>query len=304
MASTETSTDTQTIAPGGSFMVTTGDITGRVTTIDILTDGDCQVGITNSEDSGSTYDDLGDSYRVNTTSDLSSVWADGLIRATVTSNQASGNQEVTVVIKAYSVGTSSYVSPEDVWRTAGVNRGVVARGDVMWFIERAIAEVELMTERKYESTSITETYVGDNTNELFLDHHPILTLTTLTINGTSITPDYVDKWLNIGKLILTDEAEESKFIQNQLGERTTSVTYTYGTSTVPVYIKRLTECLTALMVLTYQTGGTYDDVTSYSMGGLEASVGEPWVNINATVKYIEKEVDRLMSHIRKQPHIA
>lgn len=304
MASVETFTDTQTIAAGGSFLVQTTDITGRVLTIDVLTDGDCQVGITNSEDSGSTYVDLTDSYRVNTASDLRSIWADGLIRATITSNELTDSQTVTVVIKAYSVGTSSYVSPEDVWRTAGVGASVVARGDVMWFIERAISEVELMTDRKYESTSVTETYLGDDTNELFLLHYPIISLTTLTINGDSVTPANVDVWKNIGKLILTDDAEESKFLSNLFGERTISVTYAYGESTAPSYVKRLIECLAALMLLTNQTGGTYDDVTSYSLGGLEASVGEPWVNINATVKYIEKEVDRLMSHIRKQTHMA
>lgn len=161
-----------------------------------------------------------------------------------------------------------------------------------------------MTGREYEATQVTETYAGDGSNILILDHCPIITLDTLTIDGTSVTPANVDVWLETGKLILTDDAEETKFRTEGDGSRTTSVTYTHGTSEVPEHIKRLTECIAAMMMLIHQTGGTYDDITSYTIGGVTASVGEPYMNIKATLEYLQREITELMKYVRKQPFMA
>jgi len=77
----------------------------------------------------------------------------------------------------------------------------------------------------------------------------------------------------------------------------------WGYSTAEYWYKRLVECLAAIMILTEQTGGTYDDITSYSIGDYTASLGEPWTNINRTVMNLKEEISRIMGFVKKAPAV-
>lgn len=61
----------------------------------------------------------------------------------------------------------------------------------------------------------------------------------------------------------------------------------------------MTEIMAAIMMLTQQTGGTFDDITSYGIGDYTASLGEPWTNINRTVQNLQKEFDTLLRNQKK-----
>ncbi len=285
------------------------DLTGRVQTVQLETNNRLTALIENSTDEGATWDHVGEKYTIDNMTDKRSTYADGMIRVTCTSDEASEGQAITLTIVSKFVD-HRWVTPEDVWRTAGISADVIPRGDVAWMIDRAIGSVKDMTGREYEvgGAQVTETYAGDDSNTLMVDHYPIITLSSLTIDGTSVTPSYVDIWADEGKFLLTTNAEETSFKSSTTGERLISVTYTHGvvdsSSEIPAHIKRLTECIAAIMALTHQTGGTYDDITSYTVGGYSAGVGEPYMNIKATVDYLQKEITKLMSNIRKQVFMA
>lgn len=281
----------------------TPDLTGRIHTVEVDTDGNCQVEIETSTDGGASWDTLNDDYQVDDVRDLRSILCDGIIRTTITSNEATASQTVTLTITTTSID-SFLVSPEDVWRTAGVGADVMPRGDVAFMINRAIGEVEGFTHRKYESTQITEKYAGDNGNVLMLKKYPVISVDNLSISQTAVTPGNVDVWENIGKLILTNDAEKTTFESESDGSRGIEITYTYGISDPPQNVKRLTECIAAVQILTAQLGGTYNDITSFDIGGINASLGEPWTNIDAAIRRLQSEIDWLLKNIQKQPYIT
>jgi len=304
MPDTSTYTKTYTVGAGvATVFPETPDLTGRVHTIEVNTDGDCQVEIQTSTDGGTTWEIFGDDYKVDNVRDKRSILCDGIIRTTITSNEASASQTVTLTIETTSI-SSMHISPEDVWRTAGITADVMPRGDVAFMINRAIGGVEGFTHRKYEATQITEKYAGDNGNILILKKYPVISLDTLTIDGTDVSPDNVDVWERIGKLILTNDAEKTTFESESDGSRSIEVTYTYGETEAPQNVKRLMECSAAIQILIAQLGGTYNDITSYSIGGLEASLGEPWTNIDAAIKRLQNEINWLLKQIQKQPYMA
>ena len=75
------------------------------------------------------------------------------------------------------------------------------------------------------------------------------------------------------------------------------VTGYYGDINIPSKIQQLTAILTAIRIFVNMTGGSFDDVTSYSMGGVSYSLGEPYTNMQATIKMLETEKTRLMKEI-------
>lgn len=294
----------KTVNAGQAWILpNTDDLTGRTHTVKVTSDGYCNIEIQNLVDG--TWETLCEGkYKLNKTTDLRSIWCDGEIRITILSLESSASQDISVTITSYEVGTDDWISPEDVWRTAGIDANVVARGDVMWFIERAVSEVEdSITKKKWTPTTVTETYEGDESNTLVLDNYPVISLTSLTIDGTSITPANVDIWKDTGKILLTDEAEETKFKTTTSGERLIEATYVYGTSEVPSYVKRLTECIAAVSCLIHQVGGTYNDFTNFQIGDVQANLGEPWVNIDNTIKRLKQDIDRLVANIRPAIHM-
>ena len=304
MPTTTPYTKTYTIAAGVAVVFPdTPDLTGRVHTVQVDTDGYCSVDIQNSRDGGTAWDTVGDDYNVDDTLDLRSVLCDGIIRTTITSNETADSQKVTLTIRTTSI-ESLWISPEDAWRTAGVGAEVMPRGDVAFMILRAIGEAEGFTHRKYEPTQISEKYAGDDSNILILRKYPVISVDSLSIDGTAVTPDNIDIWEKIGKLILTNTAEKTTFQSESDGHRSTEVTYTYGETEPPQNVKRLTECIAATQILIAQTGGTYNDITSFNIGGIEAAIGEPWTNIENAMKRLQLEIKDLKKQIRVQPYMG
>lgn len=72
------------------------------------------------------------------------------------------------------------------------------------------------------------------------------------------------------------------------------ITGTYGQTDVPDAIRQLCEIVSAIRIFVHLTGGSFDDVTSYQLGEYSESLGEPFTNLNATVRMLEVEKVRLM----------
>lgn len=296
----------KTLAPNEAYITpSTADATDTQIFITITTTKDTYVLPQYSEDSGATWTDHADGkYHINATTDKRTITIPnlGLVRLAIGNNTASANTLTIEIV--LSTLTSGGVSPEDVYRAGGISSSVISRADTISAILRAESEGRQMTGRPLTTETATEEQWGNNKNSLFLYNSPIVSLDTLTIGGTSITTTYVDVVKATGQITLMTTAEAARFTlpQSQAPtqfDRNISITYTWGFSTAEYWYLRLVECLAAIMILTQQTGGTYDDITSYTIGDVTASVGEPWTNINRTVMNLKEEIKSIMKNVKK-----
>lgn len=192
-----------------------------------------------------------------------------------------------------------YCKPAEVYGLGGVDNSVVGHSDVMRWIVMATAEVDRITGQIWDSRSATETFNGNNTEFYHTRKFPVISVTSLDINGTTITVGNLEIDEEVGRIGLDSGCETGLFYTDTNGFQKNTIVYTYGRSTIPQEIRKLTACIAAIMTLTEQTGGTYDDVTSFTLGTRTISVGEPWVNIENAMKHLQKMVDTLMKQIPK-----
>jgi len=139
----------------------------------------------------------------------------------------------------------------------------------------------------YSSVSVD----GTGTEVFFLDQVPLLLLETLTVDSTSVTTSSVYQYKNYGKLELGTDAEVSFF--SATTPQLVDLAYWYGMYPIPRIVERYTTLLAGMRALTAQIGGTFDDVTSFSVPHMTGSLGEPYTNIREALTRLEKERDRL-----------
>jgi len=303
-------TVTKTLAVGEVLVTkSTGDVTNSSKNVKVTTTKDTIVLVEYSIDSGTTWLDSPDgTYNVDTTTDQRSPDVpEGIMRVTLGNNNANDTNTVTVTITTTSI-TSGTITPDDVYRTGGINSSVVPRSDVLTYINRAESEVLLYTGLPLSTVQETREYFGNNKHSLLLDRYPIITLDSLTISSTSITTSRVDVVKETGTIILETNAEATRFTlptseNPEQHTRNISATYTWGYDPPLQYMLRLAECLAAIMMLTQQTGGTYNDITNYSIGDYSASLGEPWTNINRSVQNLKEEVRQIIANMKKAPAV-
>jgi len=198
----------------------------------------------------------------------------------------------------------SYCTNEDVYRKAGIDSTVVSELDVERFKKESDAEIDAMYQKSFgNAQSETEWLDVENLDEdedidtIFLEKRPVQSITSLesydvtdTLAITWTTDDY---WLDtgMGRIRL-----KSKTFSHQ-NHRIKAV-YTYGYSDVPVNIAALSATICAMRVMINQIGGTYDDVTSYSLpSGVTIGVGEPYMNMTRAIEKLKNERDELKKNI-------
>lgn len=71
------------------------------------------------------------------------------------------------------------------------------------------------------------------------------------------------------------------------------ITGTYGQSDIPTAIEQLTKYIAAIRIFVHITGGSYNDVTSWSLGEYNESLGEPYTNLRASIVMLETEIKKL-----------
>lgn len=150
----------------------------------------------------------------------------------------------------------------------------------------------------------TEVRDGTETDTIFTNEYPVFSLNTVTIDSTSVTPTNIYKY-DSGKLVLSDDAEVGKWDGNTPQNNT--ITYYFGVrpnSRVKSLIKDFTASIAGIMALTTQIGGTFDDVTSYSLPEYTASKGEPYTNIREALMRIDNKLKALRPLIPRYGHFG
>ncbi len=137
--------------------------------------------------------------------------------------------------------------------------------------------------------SVTSVLDGNNHNFMFLKKQPLVKLNSLSIGGVDVTVSKVYEYQEEGRIVLSRDAEQTRFKNNEL--QNIELSYIYGVEKYPNIIKRLVILLSAMKVVASRVSGSYTDYATISLpGGLNASKGVPYINLQAGIREMKAEV--------------
>jgi len=193
--------------------------------------------------------------------------------------------------------------------------------DIDRFIEASDAMIDLKTGKKFSnSNSVTEYFSGrpekisstTNVKEgqyyevtteqkrlISLSNFPVQAITSLqfldddgTVDDTLTENTDFHLWTDTGWIWIFNTT-----IPKGMNRKKVKVVYTYGYSSVPTHVKRLSAITAGMMWLANMMGGSFDDVTSYQLPEISATKGEPYMNMRASFEKLEKEAKELWRYI-------
>ena len=103
--------------------------------------------------------------------------------------------------------------------------------------------------------------------------------------------DEISKWVN-SRAVRISEIGKLTFISSTIpnGTKNVKVRYNVGAATVPYNVRDLTANMAALQCLVRLIGGSFDDVTAYTIPEMSVSKGEPYTNMRAAIIEIQKRI--------------
>lgn len=99
------------------------------------------------------------------------------------------------------------------------------------------------------------------------------------------------------RIITTDENQASRLLVNTTipnGKANVKVTYVHGYSAVPALIQELASLLAGIMALVNISGGSYKDVSMYTLGRKSFSLGEVYINIKTAIQTAQNRVETIL----------
>ena len=84
------------------------------------------------------------------------------------------------------------------------------------------------------------------------------------------------------------------------GTKNTRVDYRIGAETVPQLVQDATTILTAIRGFIAISGGSYDSISTYSVGSLSVSVGEQYVNIREELMQLKDRYKEILKKLGKR----
>ena len=157
----------------------------------------------------------------------------------------------------------------------------------------------------YDNKIEDELYDGNGTSELMLNYRPLVQLDELTIDSTSITTGYVFQYKDSAKLVLKNTAEKRYFIPTSNGDQrqVVSVSYHWGVLPevkrgrligLPPSIARFTCLIAGFKSLSYQMGGTYDALSTFTLPDFSGSIGQAYINLKGTIDVLQQEFKEML----------
>lgn len=172
-------------------------------------------------------------------------------------------------------------------------------------IANAEEYVEVYTGRAWTTkTATAEKYDGNGSNSLLIrpDHTPVISVTTLTIDGTSVTPSTLYLYNNRGEIKLSATSQVSYF--TTATPQNVVLTYTYGEATTPQKIKNLAATLAASDCLRLLMGSTSMTPGQFSIGAESISAGELVARLSATFARLDMDIEYMLRNIKKRIVVA
>jgi hypothetical protein len=153
---------------------------------------------------------------------------------------------------------------------------------------------------------VTETYDGRPVDYLVLDNAPLVQVDSLTINGTSIDTDNIYTYNDSSRIVLSTDASKTSFLPStNYTKQNVSITYHYGVLPevkrgslhIPYTIKRFTLVIAGLKALAFQMGGTFDDLSTFSLPQFSGSIGQAHANLTAVYTKLLAEKKQLKQSV-------
>ncbi len=215
------------------------------------------------------------------------------------------NDEHTKNLTLVAIADSSlvnYCTVQDVYNALDISSTDISAQRIIKAIQWAEARIEEKTRTTFKSTTVTEYYDFNqvnsfkspeqmfymgwtirsdhwlmNFNNLFrLNHYPVISITNLWKAGAGA--NQTDSWTALteqtgsgGDFILDNQTGWIDFVQNipRYGKRAIKVTYSYGHSTTPKHIERLTVMLAVADIIrvrsSYASFSSAEDISIESL---------------------------------------
>ena len=135
---------------------------------------------------------------------------------------------------------------------------------------------------------LDEVVDGTGTDTMFTRKQPLINVNYLKNNDIEVTIDSLWIYPTQAKIVAGSNTCEINSFSDAYPQLT-EIKYVYGVYPLPRIIKRLCIILAAMRALTAQIAGTYDDFANVSLPHMSASKGEPYLNIQASLNYMQGE---------------
>jgi hypothetical protein len=184
--------------------------------------------------------------------------------------------------------------------TYWVFEGVTMDSDIVTDkISAAEAWLEEYTDRKWESTEVeNEKYDGNDQSWLLLKNFPIISVQELTVGSTSVTTTKIYVYETEGRINLASDAEATKFTNT--APQCIDISYTYGYNPIPAKVKTIVRNIAAVDVIASVIGATYADITSWQVGEVSSSFGQPYMNLKAAADQLQQSTMKMLNNIKKK----
>jgi len=133
--------------------------------------------------------------------------------------------------------TPIYVDSDLITRVrnlTGVSSDAVEDDDIAFYFTKSDNLILLNSGKEFVATTISETRDGNGTSTIFLNHSPIITITSITMDGVEIDSDNFVFYGDTGKVTLTKPIELSELgvvaspIFTNTDKQNVTIIYTYG----------------------------------------------------------------------------
>ena len=96
--------------------------------------------------------------------------------------------------------------------------------------------------------------------------------------------------------------QNNSYIPN--GKRNIKITYVHGYDSVPALVQELTALIASVMAYINISGGSYDDITTYSLGRKTFSIGEVYVNVREVIQQMKARIDEISGSLGQRFYCA
>lgn len=201
-----------------------------------------------------------------------------------------------------------YTDPKDVLRIAGLVPetlpNTIDNNTLYDWIYDISKDIDKMTKRVYGRTETFEEIQSSkymNIKQNVLLNHKGVSKITVSFR-TDIAPD------SNGNYAWTQKREGFDFqvfpegkiklftwpvVQQPYNYQDLKINGTYGQVDIPSDIEQFAKIMVAIRIFIHITGGSYNDVTAWSLGEYNESLGEPYTNLRASIDMLLKELQRV-----------
>jgi hypothetical protein len=153
---------------------------------------------------------------------------------------------------------------------------LLARTDLQDLIDDANAAVDMRCNRTFAVTTYTEAHDGENGPRVWLRNPPILSITSVTINGTALDNTFGDAWTfspGSGELLRGNGQDDPRFAPwFPKGRQNVVTVYNGGFSPLPGAVRRATLVLVKHLAAATKVTGMF---RSESIGDYSYTIGDP-----------------------------